>query len=384
MAFISEIHYRTGDVVVGDSTTHEFVEITLGPGEDPADFVLSFYGRDGALMDDAGDNIQATGVVDAEVSLDDLVGVPDPNNAGFTIYTVTGTSGAHELINATTSQVSDEANYVALTNVSTGVVDDAIGIGANGPLTLSGGAADGALTTNAPTVGSGQSVQFDFEGNNISGPRTPDDAVVPCFCQGTRITVPGCTRLIEDLCVGDEVMTKDRGPQRIRWIGRQTMDKTQLAKTPKLFPITISQGSLGRGLPNADLSVSRQHRMLVSSRITQRMFGTEASLVSAVKLTQLPGIFVDTGVSEVTYFHILFDHHEVIFANGAPTESLFLGDQALDALGTKAREEIALIFPAVIRAQRRLSPAAYLPSNKDQKMLAMRHAKNGVPLLDDA
>lgn len=382
MAFISEIHYRTADVEVSDSTTHEFVEITLGPDDDPADFVVSFYGNDGALMDDAGDNIQATGVANGEVRLSDLVGVPDPDNPDFTIYTITATSPDRELINATPSQVADEANYVALTNTSTGVVDDAIGIGSNGPTTLTGGAADGATTTNAPTVGPGESVQFDEEGNNVSGPRTPGNSDVPCFTAGTYITVPGGLRLVEDLAVGDEVITLNHGPQPIRWVGRRHLSVAQLNANPKLKPIRIRNGSLGNGLPNRDLLVSRQHRMLASSRISMRMFGDTLSLIAAINLTQLSEVSVVTKPRDVMYFHLMFDQHEIIFAEGAPTESLFLGAQALEALGAQSREEILTLFPEVARADFRPRPAAHLPVQKRQKKLAARHIKNGVPLLD--
>lgn len=382
MAFISEIHYRTGDVTTSDPSTHEFVEITLGPGEDPADFVLGFYGNDGDLMDNPGDNIQATGVVNGEVTLSSLTGVPDPQNSGYTIYTITSTSPVYELINASPSQVTDEANYIALTNTATNTVVNAIGVGRNGPTTLSGGAGDGATTTNAATVGAGQSVQFDYLGNNISGARTPDDAVVPCFCAGTRISVPGGTVRVEDLSVGDQVTTQDNGPQHIRWIGRKALDRAQLAANPKLRPIQISQGALGLGLPRVDLHVSRQHRMLACSPIVERMFDQSTSLVAAVRLTDLPGIFVDESADTVTYFHILFDRHEIIFAEGAPTESLYLGEIALEAIGPDAHEEISALFPDLLADWHHHGPATVIPSNKRQKDLAALHVRNAVPLLD--
>jgi len=382
LAFISEIHYRTVDVDIADSSTHEFVEITLAPGEDPADFVLSFYGNDGALMDDPGDDIQATGVSNAEVTLSDLVGVPDPENPGYTIYTVTSTGAARELINASASQVSDEANYIAVTNTATGAVVDAVGVGRNEPITLSGGEANGTLTTNAPIVSSGQSVQFNYAGNNISGPRTPGNAEVICFCQGTQIRVPGGTRAVEDLEVGDLVETLDCGPQPIRWLGHKTVQPSQLNANHKLRPIRITQGSMGNGIPQKDLLVSRQHRMLTSSQISKRMFGQVTSLVSAIKLTSMPGIFVDASVTKVIYFHILLDEHQVIYAEGAPSESLFLGKQALDSLESQGRAEIYTLFPSLALGETLFEAAAHMPSNKEQKILSNLHAQYDEPLLD--
>jgi len=382
MAFISEIHYRTSDVNVSDSSTHEFVEITLRPGEDPADFVLSFYGNDGVLMDGPTDNIEATGVVNGQVTLSSLVGVPDPQNPGYTIYTVTGTSAVHELINAGASQVSDEANFIALTNTATNQVDDAIGIGNNSPTVLAGEAADGATTTNAPKVGGGQSVQFDSEGNNVSGPRTPGNSDVLCFCTGTQIDVPGGTRAVENLSVGDLVETLDHGPQRIRWIGRKKIDRTQLEQNPKLQPVCIGQGSMGGDLPLRDLWVSRQHRMLSSSQITKGTIGQATSLIAAVKLTGLNGIFIDTRLEEIEYFHILFDRHEVIFAEGAPAESFYLGRQALQTLGREARIEVYTLFPELKHAGFEWESAACIPSNQAQKSLSSKHANSNAFLLD--
>lgn len=394
MAFISEIHYRSGDVDTDIASTHEFVEIALGPDDDPADFVLSFYGRDGALMDEGG--IEATGVVDGEVTLSSLVGVPDPENPGFTIYTITSTSPANELVNATASQVDDEANFIALTNTATGE-SDIIGIGSNDvpaspagsggtPVaSFTGGAADGTPAgdvINASIVGGNQSVQFDSDGNNVSGTRTPDNAEVICFCLGTQIGVPGGTCAVEDLAVGDLVETLDHGAQRIRWIGRKTVHQAQLDKQPKLHPVRISQGSLGCGLPKTDLLVSRQHRMMVSSPISKRMFGETNSLLSAIKLTEIPGIFIDDDVNEVVYFHILFDQHEVVFAEGAPSESLYLGKQAINSLDKRARREVYTLFPELAHSDMGWGAAAFIPSNKEQKALSAQHAQEKTDVLD--
>lgn len=378
MAFISEIHYRTADVDTSDPSTFEFVEVTLAPGEDPADFVVSFYDTNGALMDGAGDDIQATGVTDAEVTLDNLalVGVPDPDNPGYTIYTITATAANGELINASNGDVADEANYIALTNTSTGT-SEIVNIGNNPVETLSGGAADGEVSGAAvSTVGSGESVQFDSTGANVSGPRTPGDAAVPCFCEGTNITTDSGCSSIQELRVGDKVMTLQHGLQKIRWIGRRTLDQKELKSNPKLYPIQISKGALGSGMPANDLTVSRQHRMLVTSPIAKRMFNDDIVLVAAHRLTKVPGIYVQNDLETVTYFHILFDRHEIIYAENAPSESLFTGPQALKAVGPEAIQEISGLFPEILNPEFPPEPAAYIPSGKRQATLVERHVKN--------
>lgn len=45
------------------------------------------------------------------------------------------------------------------------------------------------------------------------------------------------------------------------------------------------------------------------------------------------------------YFHILFDEHEIIFAEDAPTESFHPGQQALNTTTRRAQAEILEVFP---------------------------------------
>ena len=101
----------------------------------------------------------------------------------------------------------------------------------------------------------------------------------------------------------------------------------------------------------------------------------------SIKLIELPGIFVDETIESVEYFHLLFDRHEIIYAEGAPTESLFTGPEALKSLSPEAREEILTILPEVAKLDYSPEPARYIPPGKLQKQLVARHAKNNKPLL---
>ncbi len=112
-----------------------------------------------------------------------------------------------------------------------------------------------------------------------NGPSIDVDTVVPCFMAGTRIDTPQGQCLIEDLRVGDVVQTLDNGPQIIRWIGKRELDSIDLTLKPKLRPIKIDKGALGNGLPENDLRVSPQHRMLVRSPIAARMFARDEVLI---------------------------------------------------------------------------------------------------------
>lgn len=202
-----------------------------------------------------------------------------------------------------------------------------------------------------------------------------------CLTAGTLVSTRSGEVAVEELHIGDTVCAYDGRNLVIRWIASKTITHAELSANPKLRPVRISAGSLGHGLPKRDLLVSRQHRMLVSSKIVMRMFGVETSLIAAIKLTELPGIFVDTDVESVEYFHLLFDAHEVILAEGAPTESLFTGPEALKAVPPAARQELLALFPELADRDYKAKSATFIPSGKKQKELVSRHLKNSKELI---
>ncbi len=224
------------------------------------------------------------------------------------------------------------------------------------------------------------------DGGGNSNPRGSGfDIEVPsvvCFAKGTRITTPEGLRAIETLQVGDLVALKCGRLTPIRWIGWRHLTTIELAQNPNLRPVRMSAGALGAGLPERDLLVSRQHRMLVVSKIARRMFGTEEVLVPAIALVALPGISIDHMLETVTYFHILCDDHEVVLAEGAPAESLYLGAEALKSLSPAGRAEIATLFPEVFDiAWSQPSRAAHIAVKRHKKLIA-RHIKNGKAPLE--
>ncbi len=206
-------------------------------------------------------------------------------------------------------------------------------------------------------------------------------STITCFVGGTLIETEHGSIPVEGLRAGTNVLNIDGDFKTLRIPISRKLCLQEVQANPKLRPIRIMAGSLGIGLPERDLLVSRQHRMLVQSKIAERMFGESDVLVPAIKLTELPGIFVDETVKEVEYFHLLFDQHEVIYAEGAPTESLYTGPEALKALSPEAREEILTILPETASLDYAPEPARIIPSGKLQKKLIERHQKNGKPLL---
>lgn len=179
------------------------------------------------------------------------------------------------------------------------------------------------------------------------------------------------------------MLTLDHGAQEIRWIGSSTFGRGALQRNPKLCPVRIPAGALGHGLPAQDLVVSRQHRVLLRSPIAERMFGSREVLVPAFKLVGLPGVEIVQDLTEVTYWHLLFDNHEIVTSNGALTESLLPGPQAIKSLSPEAAEEIRTIFPELFAAG--FDPAAArekVAHRAKLQRLFDRHAKNAKPLFD--
>lgn len=208
-----------------------------------------------------------------------------------------------------------------------------------------------------------------------------DDDVFPCFASGTLILTEGGEVAIETLAVGEKVVTRDNGAKLIRWMGSRKVTAAGLARNPKLRPIRIRAGALGANTPSSDLIVSPQHRILVRSKIARKMFGADEVLVAAKQLVVLDGIDVAEDMESVEYFHILFDRHEVVFSNGAETESLYTGPEALKAVGKAAQDEIFTLFPELRDRDYAAAGARVLASGRTARRLAMRHAQHGRPLV---
>lgn len=196
---------------------------------------------------------------------------------------------------------------------------------------------------------------------------------VTCFTDDVMITTPAGELPVQHLSVGDLVRTQDNGMQPIRWIGR-----AQTRAAGAMTPVCISAGALGGGVPRTDLMVSQQHRILIRSKIVRRMTGASEVFVAAKTLLALDGVTLALTAENVTYHHLLLDHHEVIFANGMPTESLMTGKQALYAVGLGSVLEIMTLFPGLIHTAGQ--PARPIVKGPKIANLIARHVKNGVPL----
>jgi Ca2+-binding RTX toxin-like protein len=168
--------------------------------------------------------------------------------------------------------------------------------------------------------------------------------VIPCFTPGTLIATPKGEVPVENLRAGDRVITRDNGIQELRWVGRKDMAWADLLSNPHLKPVLVRAGALGNGLPERDMLVSPNHRMLVANDRTQLYFDEHEVLVSAKHLITAQGVQV-VDVAATAYIHFMCDRHEVVLSNGAWTESFQPGDYTLKGMGNAQRSEIFELFP---------------------------------------
>lgn len=198
----------------------------------------------------------------------------------------------------------------------------------NGTITLVNTGLQTGLTSFSYTIA-------DTDGNTDSAFVTFDAAPI-CYCDGTLIETPSGPRPIEALRRGDLVLTRDYGPQPIRWIGSRHMHASA-----RHAPVEIKVGAIGN---DRSLRVSPQHRILRTGHLAQLYFGQEEVLIAARHLVD--GVNVRQLASgQVSYYHLMFDRHQIITANGIASESYQPGDYSLPGLHNGAREELFELFP---------------------------------------
>ncbi len=151
-------------------------------------------------------------------------------------------------------------------------------------------------------------------------------AQVACvsFTRGTQITLAsGEQRAVEDLRVGDRVLTRDDGAQTLRWIGTTTT-----RAMGEFAPIRIAAGTLNN---TADLLVSPDHRLFIYQRRDELGAGRSELLVKARHLVNGISVTVDEG-GFVDYFQLLFDGHQIIYAEGIAAESMLIDSRTRPVL----------------------------------------------------
>ncbi|WP_420397610.1 Hint domain-containing protein [Nioella sp.] len=133
-----------------------------------------------------------------------------------------------------------------------------------------------------------------------------------CFLEGTAIATQTGGTAVEELSIGDLILTATGKEVPIKWIGRQTVSK-RFGPAERLMPVRFAAGSLGDGLPTADLTVTADHGMFIDGVICHA-----GALVNGTTITQVP---LEEMGETYTVYHIETEEHEIILAYGAPAET---------------------------------------------------------------
>ena len=158
-----------------------------------------------------------------------------------------------------------------------------------------------------------------------------------CFTPGTLIDTPLGRRPVETLQVGDLVSTLDDGDQPLRFVLHQTCRAVGIHA-----PIRFETGAMGNDAP---LMVSPEHRILVQGWRAELLLGCDEVLVVAKHLVNGSTIrAVEGGV--VSYYHLLFDRHQLVIGQGIPSESC-LPSHALERQNGPQRAALVAAFPVL-------------------------------------
>ncbi|MBL4628112.1 MAG: Hint domain-containing protein [Roseicyclus sp.] len=347
--YFSELKYLGGPSL-------DFIEVVVDAGADVSNLVVTIY--------HAGGTVRSSNAIS---------GLTKTTIAGKDIYIIElGAPASFTGLGKTNGiSLSDSGTVYAFNSFT----DNAAAV------TATAGPANGLTSDEIGIAGSGSSLESNDGGATYTVQPTPTPGSIPCLVAGTNIQTADGVMRVEDLQSGTKILTMDGTCKPLLKSMSKSVSARDMERNPKLYPVRICAGALGQGLPTRDLLVSRQHRMLVASPIVKRMFDTTHVLVAAIKLVGLPGIFVDTSHPSVQYFHLLFDRHEVIYAEGAPTESLLLGREAIKALPDDVVAEVQAIFPDFAAPLHDAGFSHLIPSEKRQSRLVARHVVNRHELL---
>ncbi len=181
-----------------------------------------------------------------------------------------------------------------------------------------------------------------------------DPGGVICFTPGTMIETPFGPRDVASLAEGDFVQTQDNGPAEILWMGQRKVTGARLIAMPELAPIRLRRGALDDDVPDDGLLVSPDHRIVLRGARARALFNTEEVLVAARDLVNDRTVIRDRAVRQVTYVHMMLPQHEIVLANGVPTESFHPASAALASMQPTAQARMFDRLPDLA-----FDPAAY-------------------------
>jgi hypothetical protein len=136
-----------------------------------------------------------------------------------------------------------------------------------------------------------------------------------CFLKGTKILTAGGERKIEDLAIGDLLPTMFGGLRPVQWIGRYPIKRSDPSKpwVKDTLPVRIARSALAPDVPHSDLYVTGGHSLLIDGVLVPAQV-----LINGTTITRDEAREYD----ELEFFHVKLESHDVVYAEGAPAETL--------------------------------------------------------------
>jgi hypothetical protein len=213
-------------------------------------------------------------------------------------YQTTFTTNNQVLAGFGISSLQGTTYYIGKTASGLALVESVIVFPANAAFTIGHGGTlivDAVLSPSAFT--NTGTVNYDFTS-------------IACYLRGTSIATPGGETLVENLSIGDAIVTASGETRAIRWIGTRSYSRMFAERNADVMPVMFRAGSIADNVPSRDLFVSPNHAMFV-----------DGVLVPADMLINGTSIVRAEAPEQIDYFHVELESHDILLANGAPAES---------------------------------------------------------------
>ncbi len=320
-AYISEIQF------FGD-TSREFVEVAVDQGTDVSGYRLHFYMADGTVW-----RVHDLGGYTATMDGKDVY-VLDDSTPGFASSDESGNFYADDAL----ALVDDEGEVIQFISWYGFTV------------TATDGPAAGMTSENIGSPNNDDSMQSNDEGATYFSQSNQNSGTIPaCYGAGTLIATPSGTKRVEDLRIGDEILSACGAPIAVKWL----WSEVQIFKSERLsqMPVLIRKGAFGGQRPSRDLIVSGQHRIAVGVSGQLEDHFAKPGFAPAKALVGLAGITFLTEAESIEWFHIVCDEHSLIWANDILSETMLLAPWVIGHLGAKIRRHLVRDFGGPVVAQ---------------------------------
>lgn len=141
-----------------------------------------------------------------------------------------------------------------------------------------------------------------------------ENAKASGLAAGTLLATPQGWRPVEDLRVGDKVLTFDGGLQPVARIHKGLLWRGQGACPPALWPLKVPEGSLGN---TQELQLLPEQNVLIESDAAEDIYGDPFALVPATALEGALGIERHPQTGPLAVFSLGFESDEIVYLNGS-------------------------------------------------------------------